>query len=528
MFSTRDQEQIVKSGLTEEQVLKQLAFFRQGFPYLDITAPATLSKGILKLDDHKVEKFTKIYDNFKNDLKVVKFVPASGAATRMFQDLIAFMNNYTGTPEEYLNLISDRRPESVFSFFKHFTDFSFYPELKDFIFEKSGEDLDILLEKNEYIKILKALLTKKGMNYANLPKGLIKFHRYLEFSRTPVEEHLIETAFYGTGKNGVSHIHFTIPVDMVKEFKKHFHEVQEILKEKYNYSYKITHSFQDHSTDTIAVDEENNPFRDGDGNLVFRPGGHGSLLKNIAGIDADLIFIKNIDNIVPDRLKKTQATYKKTLAGILIDIQSEIFHFLELLHSNRLIDAELLKKMVKFCEKDLNILMPEGFADWSKKQRIDFLIRKFNRPIRVCGMVQNEGEPGGGPFFSRSQDGTISLQIVESSQIDPNDSAKSEIISRSTHFNPVDLVCGVRDFNGNLFDLQKFIDPLTGFISVKSKEGKKLKALEWPGLWNGAMADWNTIFVEVPIETFNPVKIVNDLLREEHRTLAFLNSGPVK
>ncbi|MDF1550835.1 MAG: DUF4301 family protein, partial [Bacteroidales bacterium] len=413
------------------------------------------------------------------------------------------------------DLLKEKGFNSVSVFFEKLKKFAFYDELKQSTLIKHV-DFDSDLKTINYHVIINALLSNEGMAYGNLPKGLLKFHKYPSGAKTPVQEHMVEGALYAASGNEVL-IHFTVSPEHMDAFKKHIESVKPALEAQFEMSFTITYSIQKPSTDTIAVDLNNNPFREDDGSLLFRPGGHGALIQNLNELDADLIFIKNIDNVVPDRLKQETVNYKKALAGLLFDYQAIIFTYLEKLNSNTAITEDYIAEIEDFVSRKLCIIPPDSYASYSSEQRIKYLTNKLNRPIRVCGMVKNEGEPGGGPFWAVNSDGSSSLQIVEGSQIDMNNSEKVAILNQSSHFNPVDLVCAVRDFKGIKFDLTKYIDPATGFISEKSKDGKKLKALELPGLWNGAMSDWNTIFVEVALITFNPVKTVNDLLRPEHQ-----------
>ena len=362
--------------------------------------------------------------------------------------------------------------------------------------------------------MVSALLETAGLNYGALPKGLLKFHKYPEGPRTPMEEHLAEGALYAAGKSGKVNVHFTVSTEHRELFKKLVTEKVDDFAKRYGVNYYITFSEQKPSTDTIAADMDNQPFRD-NGKLLFRPGGHGALIENLNDLDADIIFIKNIDNVVPDRLKADTVTYKKLIAGVLVTLQKQVFEYLTLLDSGKYTHDQIME-MLQFLQKKLFCKNPET-KDLEDSVLAIYLKNKFNRPMRVCGMVKNVGEPGGGPFLAYNSDGTISLQILESSQIDMDDLEKKEMFEKGTHFNPVDIVCAVRDYKGHKFDLVKYVDKATGFISYKSKNGKDLKALELPGLWNGAMSDWNTVFVEVPLSTFNPVKTVNDLLREQHQ-----------
>jgi len=400
----------------------------------------------------------------------------------------------------------------VFNFFSNIEKFAFYDELRE-ILENDGIDIESALKDRKYDKILDGLISENGMDYGNLPKGLLKFHSYENFCRTALGEHMVEGANYCTGNNKQVHLHFTVSPEHMNRFKKLVGDVKTYYENKYNVNFKVDFSIQKPATDTIAVDMDNNPFRNADNSILFRPGGHGALIENLNDIDADIVFIKNIDNVVPDSIKDETYRYKMAIGGLLIDIQEKIFQ-----HLNKLQQKDHdINLTVDFYTNELGLSVPDGFNDLSKDEQIDFLFTHLNRPIRVCGMVKNEGEPGGGPFRVKNADDEVSLQIVESSQIDMKNEEQTKIVNNATHFNPVDLVCGIKNFHGESFDLNKYVDPATGFIAIKSKDGKQLKAQELPGLWNGAMADWITLFVEVPIVTFNPVKTINDLLRETHQ-----------
>ena len=366
-----------------------------------------------------------------------------------------------------------------------------------------------------YKAVVSNLLESAGLNYGALPKGLLKFHRYADGVRTPLEEHLVEGALYAAGKSGEVNVHFTVSTQHRALFEKLVAAKAAEYEAKYGTTYHISFSEQKPSTDTVAADMENKPFRDEDGKVLFRPGGHGALIENLNDLDADIVFIKNIDNVVPDRLKADTVTYKKLLAGVLVTLQKQAFEYLELLDGGHY-SHEQLETIIRFVQQQLRCRRTD-LKELEDADLVIYLRKKLNRPMRVCGMVKNVGEPGGGPFLAYNPDGTISLQILESSPVDMNDPEKKAMFEKGTHFNPVDLVCAVRDYKGNKFNLLKHVDKATGFISYKSKNGKDLKALELPGLWNGSMSDWNTVFVEVPLSTFNPVKTVNDLLREQHQ-----------
>ncbi|WP_349861861.1 DUF4301 family protein, partial [Bacteroides cellulosilyticus] len=438
------------------------------------------------------------------DKVVVKFVPASGAASRMFKNLFEFLGADYDVPETKFEK----------TFFEQIEKFAFYNDLNAACEKAFEKNIPALMAEGDYKAVVAALLEAAGLNYGALPKGLLKFHRYEDGSRTPLEEHLVEGALYAANKNGKVNVHFTVSPEHRRLFENLVADKAAVYAKKYGVDYNVTFSEQKPCTDTIAADMNNQPFRD-NGKLLFRPGGHGALIENLNDLDADIIFIKNIDNVVPDKLKGDTVLYKKLIAGVLVALQQKAFAYLELLDSGRYTHEQVLE-ILQFLQKKLFCKNPET-KNLEDAELVLYLKEKLNRPMRVCGMVKNVGEPGGGPFLAYNSDGTISLQILESSQIDMDDPEKKEMFEKGTHFNPVDLVCAVRDYKGHKFDLVNFVDKATGFISYKSKNGKDLKALELPGLWNGAMSDWNTVFVEVSLSTFNPVKTVNDLLREQHQ-----------
>ena len=507
MLTHEDKELLAKKGISEEKIAEQLACFEKGFPFLKLSAAASVENGgIMRADEKGCEQYLAAWDAYKaGDKKIVKFVPASGAASRMFKNMFEFLG------AEYDKPTTDFEKK----FFDHIHDFAFYNDLNAACLDNTGKNINALLSEHNYKAVVSNLLESAGLNYGALPKGLLKFHRYADGVRTPLEEHLVEGALYAAGKTGEVNVHFTVSTEHRALFEKLVAAKAAEYEAKYGTTYHISFSEQKPSTDTVAADMENKPFRDKDGKLLFRPGGHGALIENLNDLDADIVFIKNIDNVVPDRLKADTVTYKKLLAGVLVTLQKQAFEYLELLDGGHY-SHEQLETIIRFVQQQLRC----GRTDLKELEDADLVIylrKKLNRPMRVCGMVKNVGEPGGGPFLAYNPDGTISLQILESSQIDMNDPEKKAMFEKGTHFNPVDLVCAVRDYKGNKFNLLKHVDKATGFISYKSKNGKDLKALELPGLWNGSMSDWNTVFVEVPLSTFNPVKTVNDLLREQHQ-----------
>ena len=472
---------------------------------MKIEAAAAVGNGIYSPSAAEVEQYVAEWSAYLADQHtVVKFVPASGAASRMFKDLFAFLSADYDVPTT--------------DFEKHFFDnikkFAFKKALCGKCKENEGECVCDLIKEGKYKAIVANLLEAKGLNYGQLPKGLLLFHQYEDGARTPMEEHLVEAALYASS-DGKANIHFTVSHDHLELFKKKVAESQPLFEKKYGVTFHVSFSEQKPSTDTIAANVDNTPFRNEDGTLLFRPGGHGALIENLNEIDADVVFIKNIDNVVPDRIKDETVLYKKLIAGVLVDCQKKVFDYLRELDADAC-SRERLEEMLGFVEQVL-CCKKAGARELTDAELAAYLRLKLNRPIRVCGVVKNVGEPGGGPFLCYNSDGTVSPQILESSQIDKNNAEYVRMFKEGTHFNPVDLVCATKNYKGERFDLPKFVDKQTGFISSKSKNGKELKALELPGLWNGAMSDWSTIFVEVPIGTFNPVKTVNDLLREQHQ-----------
>lgn len=507
MLTHEDKELLASKGISEAQIAEQLECFKKGFPFLKLAAAASVDNGdILIPEKEEQDAYLNAWDTYKQgDKKIVKFVPASGAASRMFKNLFEFLG------ADYHVPTTDFEKK----FFDHIHSFAFFNDLNAACLDNTGKNIDALLTEHNYKAVVSNLLESAGLNYGSLPKGLLKFHRYADGVRTPLEEHLVEGALYAAGKTGEVNVHFTVSTEHRQLFQKLVDAKTCEYASKYGINYHISFSEQKPSTDTVAADMENNPFRDKDGKLLFRPGGHGALIENLNDLDADIVFIKNIDNVVPDRLKDDTVTYKKLLAGVLVTLQKQAFSYLELLDGGHYSHAEL-EEIIRFVQQKLHCRNQE-IKNLEDAELVIYLRKKLNRPMRVCGMVKNVGEPGGGPFLAYNADNTVSLQILESSQIDMNDPEKKAMFEKGTHFNPVDLVCAIRDYKGNKFDLLKHVDKATGFISYKSKNGKDLKALELPGLWNGSMSDWSTVFVEVPLSTFNPVKTVNDLLREQHQ-----------
>ncbi|MBR5801922.1 MAG: DUF4301 family protein [Alistipes sp.] len=477
MFSREDLQQIESHGLTLSQVEQQIENFRQGFPYLKIVRAASAGDGVQVLSEEEVASAVERYEKLSEELRVVKFVPASGAATRMFKELFEYINE-------------DKRTAGIDKLLDNIEKFAFWPELSEYVMPDSPDE-EIVEE-----------IVVGGLGYGSKPKGLVTFHAYEDGARKAVEEHLVEGAMYARCGDEV-YIHFTVSEEHKSGFWDVLAHTQPIYEERYGVKYNISFSVQKPSTDTIAVNPDNTPFRTDEGKLLFRPAGHGALIENLNDIEADIIFVKNIDNVTTDARRGDTIKYKKALAGVLLELQDQAFEYLKVLE----VGGGEIETIAEFVEKKLCVKLPENYNSQILKQVLD-------RPIRVCGVVRNQGEPGGGPFWVDQGGGIESLQIAESSQIAPED---MHLMKSATHFNPVDLVCGVMDSRERKFDLTKYTDPATGFISSKSSGGRELRAQELPGLWNGAMANWNTVLVEVPITTFSPVKVVQDLLRPEHQ-----------
>lgn len=505
--------QLREKGISQELALSQIETFKKGIPFTELIRPCRIGDGVENIDE-ELDKYVSIYEAQSLPKKVIKFVPASGAASRMFKELLAVNGRGSEITKDELNQVSDSDSLAFLHFINCLPQFAFVDELKKSM-AKDGIDLDFELAQGRYKSIADYTLGPVGLNYSNLPKGIIEFHSYGNGSRTAFEEHLLEAEEYSKDGENISRLHFTVS-------QEHLERVKDLLKSRIgNYesdgsTFEINYSIQKPSTDTLAVDMNNDPLLDNTGNVVLRPGGHGALIENLNELDCDIAFIKNIDNVVPDRLKFDTILYKKALGGYLLSLQNRIFGYINDLEA-RISSHEVLLSMTEFVQEELNIELPSQFDNLSLDEKVKILRAKLDRPIRICGVVKNVGEPGGGPFWIRVADGGVSKQIVESAQVDLNSEEQETIWQSSTHFNPVDLVCGLKNYKGQNFDLKKYVNPDMGFISHKSKDGVDLKALELPGLWNGAMADWNTLFIEIPLITFNPVKSVLDLLRPEHQ-----------
>ncbi|MCG2460217.1 DUF4301 family protein [Flavobacteriaceae bacterium F89] len=508
-FTDKDLQQLSEKGISENKVRDQIQTFKEGVPFVDLDKAAVPGDGISKFSKEQELGFVAKFDKSKGGKSLLKFVPASGAASRMFKALFNFLDTYDPKNESLQSYLERTEDKEIKVFSEGLEEFPFFKMIRDRIAgQAKSKDEEVYL-------LVKEMLSEQNLNYGFYPKGLLPFHNYGEYLATPFEEHLKEASLYAKGKD-TAQLHFTISEQHGKMFNRQFDTVKERVSHATATSFNVGYSFQKSSTDTIAVDLDNGLFRNADGSLLFRPGGHGALIENLNDVDSDLIFIKNIDNVVVSQFLKEVADSKKVLAGLLLEVQSKAFEYAKMLDGNN-IEGKQLSEAKAFMEEELNVRFPENFEGNSIGDQIEILKDKVNRPIRICGMVKNEGEPGGGPFWIRDRNGNVSLQIIESAQIDMDNNKQVEILKSSTHFNPVDVVCGVKNYKGEKYNLLNFVDPKQGFITEKTKDGKELKALELPGLWNGAMAYWNTIFVEVPLITFNPVKTVNDLLKPAHQ-----------
>ncbi|MNF54111.1 Trifunctional NAD biosynthesis/regulator protein NadR [compost metagenome] len=512
-LSSLDFLQIHEYGIPLENIQKQIKFFQNGVSKNILVSPATLSKGILELSEIDFQKKATFYDSNKTNYKIKKFVPASGAATRMFKFLTVFLNEFD-IEKESINAYINRKKESELAIFIiGLEKFPFF-EAVDTKLRELFPDFESLPRDYKNYYFIRLLLGNDYFDFANKPKAVLPFHKYENHIATALEEHLFESAYYASS-NKHSHLHFTISEAHQNQFENILDDIKGSIEKQSGTTINVSYSFQNKKTDSIAVNPDNTPFRNEKRELVFRPGGHGALIENLNDLDADIIFIKNIDNVIQNNVEKT-ALYKKGLAGVLIELQQQIFTYLQDIETHKTEQGNI-DEIILFLKEKLNTRISDDFHAFSFENKISKLKEALNRPIRVCGMVKNEGEPGGGPFWVRDEKGSLSLQIVESSQVDLTNTHQRKILDTATHFNPVDLVCGIKNYKNQKFDLTQFVDHNSGFIVDKTILDKKIKAYELPGLWNGAMAKWLTVFVQVPLLTFNPVKTVNDLLKPAHQ-----------
>ncbi len=502
-FTQSDIETIEREGLTVQKVSSQLTILHSETIPVTLERPCSVNDGIMAIPESEKTALISRHEEAAAKGRMTKFVPASGAASRMFRNWFNYYETEDFKNTEEAGVLEDE-----------IVKFAFYPDVEKVV-SSDGRDPSKML-REDISEILEYILTPTGLNYAHLPKALLKFHAYPDHNRTPLEEHLVEAAMYTQDEDCVCRLHITVSGEHESKVQEYLSGIKKYYETRYNVRFQSSLSIQFPSTNTIAVDEKGIPFRDTEGRIMFRPGGHGALLKNLNAIEEDIIFIKNIDNVVPDRLKPETVHYKKILGGYLSTLQEQIFQYLHFLNENTMKERQL-SEIMDFCRGTLCSIPSSDFENIPDTEKREILFNLLNRPLRVCGMVKNEGEPGGGPFWVRGKKGEQSLQIVEKAQVNVKSEAQRSIWESSSYFNPVDLVCSITDYRGEKFDLRRYVDGDTWIVSNKSYEGKPLKILEHPGLWNGSMAGWNTVFVEVPSITFNPVKTVEDLLRDEHQ-----------
>lgn len=510
-FSVQDVLQFDANNVALNTIKNQLEIFKNGIAKTNLNRPATSGDGILNLSEAEFQQYSDFFDTKKQAYKLKKFVPASGAASRMFEFLIEFLNEFDLENETINAYINRKADANLPVFLVGMEKFPFFKTI-DKKLKETFPEFDSWHKDQKNYHFIKMMLDESYLNFANQPKGILPFHSYKFHAATPIEEHLTEGALY-CSTNGKTHLHFTISETHKSQFEKVVAATKTKIEKEFDTKIEVAFSHQQAATDTIAVDQNNQPFRDNQGKLVFRPGGHGALIENLNGLDAAIVFIKNIDNVIHNGAEKV-AFYKKALAGLLIEVQEQAFQYITQFEQG---NSDEIEKGVAFLVERLNHPLAVDFSQYSKEKKLNYLIHALNRPIRVCGMVKNEGEPGGGPFWVTDSKGNTTLQIVETTQIDFSNKQQVKIAQSATHFNPVDLVCGIRNYKGETFNMTEFIDPQSGFIVQKTNDGKPIKGYELPGLWNGAMAHWNTLFVAVPLITFNPVKTVNDLLKPAHQ-----------
>ena len=510
-LSDADFNQIAEYGIPLEKIENQFSFYKSGVLKAVLVDPAVVDNGILKLSETEFQEKIDFFEANTSNLKLIKFVPASGAASRMFKFLSEFLNDFDIENESIHAYINRKKDSELSIFIVGLEKFPFYKEVESKL-KEIYPDFDQLESDYKNYYFIKTLLSPEYFDFANKPKAILPFHNYNSHIATPIEEHLYESADYASSK-GNSNLHFTVSQEHQCEFEKIINEKKKEIEKETEVEINISFSYQNKQTDSLAVDILNQPFRDETGKLFFRPGGHGALIENLNHLDADIIFIKNIDNIIQNH-KEDTIQYKKMLAGKLLELQKQIFNYLNEIEKSNDVN---LTEIISFSKKSLNIKFPDGFSKYTLENQISYIKKKLDRPIRVCGMVKNEGDTGGGPFWVRDSKGNVSLQIVETSQIDLANTDQAKIFANASHFNPVDLICAIKNHKNEKFDLTRYVDHKSGFIVQKNHKGKNLKSYELPGLWNGAMAKWITVFVEVPLITFNPVKTVNDLLKPTHQ-----------
>lgn len=507
-FSEKDLAQIESNSLTLEKVNDQIDIIKSGMAFSTLNKAAIINDGILRIEEEA--EFINKFESKKNSISIVKFVPASGAASRMFKFLFSFINDYS-LDETLENFINKNDDKEISKFVSNLEKLPFFDDVMS---EVSSQYKSLSFDE-KCVEFVKIMLSEAHLNYGFFPKGLLPFHKYSNHTSTAFEEHFHEAALYASSKN-IANLHFTISEEHEEKFSNELKRIKPLVEKETNTTFNVSFSYQKKSTETIAITADDKLFREKDGSLLFRPAGHGALLENLNDLDNDLVFIKNIDNVVTKQYHEDISISKKMLGGILLNLQEQAFKMMTSLDDESVSEENLLK-IAFFLSTKMNVVIDKAYDDFTNKEKIAYLRTNLNRPIRVCGMVKNEGEPGGGPFWVEDDKGNISLQIIESAQIDSDNKEQLDVLQNATHFNPVDLVCGIKNYKGEKFNLKEYVDYKAAFITMKSKDGINIKALELPGLWNGSMAFWNTIFVEVPLATFNPVKTVNDLLKPAHQ-----------
>lgn len=514
MFTEKDIQQIENKGIKVEQVTAQVNRIKNGMSYSNLISAATIGKGIESYNKTETQHLIASFEAKQNSVDIIKFVPASGAATRMFKFLFQFLNQFNPSEESIETYIEKQSDSLIKTFVSNLEAFPFYAEviLKA---KQINPNFDSLSKSDMCVAFVKTMLDVDALNYSFFPKGLLPFHQYKSGAITAFQEHLFESTLYASS-NQKANLHYTVSEKHHAYFSAELDKIKEALQAKTNTIFNVSFSYQKEATETLALTTDNTIFRNEDGSILFRPAGHGALLENLNDLTNDIIFIKNIDNIVVSDKNIEISEYKKLIAGVLLEVQEEAFKCLHQLDNNSVSEKELIA-ITSFITSKMNVVIDAEFEDFTTHEKVNYLKDKLNRPIRVCGMVKNEGEPGGGPFWVEDEDGNLSLQIVEFAQIDIDNKTQADIVKNATHFNPTDLVCGVKNYKGEKFDLLNYVDPEAAFITMKTQNGIDIQALELPGLWNGSMAYWNSIFVEVPVETFNPVKTVNDLLKPVHQ-----------
>ncbi|WP_246124782.1 DUF4301 family protein [Algibacter pacificus] len=514
MFSEKDTRQINSKGIALKQVEAQVSRIKNGMTYSNLIAAANIGKGIESYNSYKSQEFIKRFEDKQNELDIVKFVPASGAASRMFKFLFQFLKNFDSNNETIDAYIENKNDKLIKTFVAGLENFPFYTE----VLTKAKAiypNYDNFSKSEACTAFVKTMLDENALNYSFFPKGLLPFHTYNNVAVTAFREHLLESTLYASSNNKAN-LHFTVSEKHHKYFNAELSKIKSELEEKTNTTFNVSFSYQKEETETLALTTDNQIYRNEDGSILFRPAGHGALIENLNDLDHDIVFIKNIDNIVVFEKNKDVSEYKKMLGGVLVEAQERVFNFLKRLDDTDVSEAELLE-IAQFITSKMNVSIGDDFDDLASEDKKNYLKTKLNKPIRVCGMVENVGEPGGGPFYVKDKNGDVSLQIVEFAQIDIDNTAQADIVKNASHFNPTDLVCGIKNYKGEKFNLLNYVDPEAAFITMKTQNGTDIQALELPGLWNGSMADWISIFVEVPLNTFSPVKTVNDLLKPEHQ-----------